>query len=83
MWKQGYTDLVILDINPGGIVVIFFKKAGKNLEIISKINNLKKRKKPRGGSKYDKLCIKNGNLHFRLQSQVANTGCNYVKYYKC
>ena len=24
-----------------------------------------------------------GNLHFRLQTQVANTGCNYVKYYKC
>jgi hypothetical protein len=24
-----------------------------------------------------------GNLHFRLQTQVANTGCNYVIYYKC
>ncbi len=29
------------------------------------------------------IYFKNGNLHFRLQTQVANTGCNYVKYYKC
>jgi len=39
-----------LDIDPGGIVVIFAKKAGKNLDkkIISKKNN---KKKPEGGSK--------------------------------
>ena len=28
--NQGYTDLLILDIDPGGIVVIFAKKQEKN-----------------------------------------------------
>ncbi len=37
-------------------------------------------------SKHEKKLVRiniNGNLHFRSQTQVANTGCNYVIYYKC
>ena len=46
MISQGYADLLILDINPGGIVVIFAKKQEKIWkQIISKINNLKKKEK--------------------------------------
>jgi hypothetical protein len=52
MISQGYADLLILDINPGGIVVIFAKKQEKIWkQIISKIDSLKKRKKYGGGSK--------------------------------
>jgi hypothetical protein len=53
--------LLILDIGPGGIVVILCKKGGKIWKkLVSKKNNLKKKEKPWGGSKIqNKLCVKN------------------------
>jgi len=51
-FQQGYTDLLILDIGTGGIVVILCKKGGKIWKkLVSKKNNLKKKEKPWGGSK--------------------------------
>jgi len=50
-----------LEIDPGGIVVIFAKKQQKIWKkIFFKRSNLKKRKKTGGGSKTgNKFCIKN------------------------
>jgi hypothetical protein len=61
MYKQGFTDLLILDMDPH-----FCKKSRKKSgkKIISKRNNLKKRKKPGGGSKLrNKYRIKNEGVH--------------------
>ena len=52
--NQGYTDLLILDIDPGGIVVSFAKKQEKSgKEIISKEIIKKKRK-----NGFSCICIK-------------------------
>ena len=64
--RSGCTDLWILDKDPGGIVVIFAKKLGKNLEkkLFPKEIIPKKGKKTWSGWKLrNKLCIKNEVFH--------------------
>ncbi len=52
--NQEYTDLWILDIDPGGVLVIFAKEQEKIWKIISFGNNFEEKEKNLGlGQKYE------------------------------